>query len=206
MAPNSSPHSTLSMPTAWHTLAAEQAADLLNSDRATGLTDPQVAERREKYGSNELIEMGGRSPLEILWDQFKNIMLLMLIAVAVISAILDIREAMALGKFIFPKDAVAIFVIVLLNGILGYVQESGAEKALAALKDLASSKVRVIRDSKTLEVDSKELVPGDVMLLEAGVKVSADGRLLESANLQIRESALTGESQAVNKQPQAQLA
>jgi Ca2+-transporting ATPase len=205
MAQNSLSHSTLSTPTAWHTLVAEQATDLLGSNRADGLTDPQVVERREKYGSNELIEMGGRSPLEILWDQFKNIMLLMLIAVAVISAILDIREAMALGKFIFPKDAVAIFVIVLLNGILGYVQESGAEKALAALKDLASSKVRVIRDSKTLEVDSKDLVPGDIMLLEAGVKVSADGRLLESANLQVRESALTGESQAVNKQPQAQL-
>jgi len=205
MALNPSPHAAFSSSTAWHTLVADQAIDLLNSDRTTGLTEAQVTERREQYGANELIEMGGRMPLEILWDQFKNIMLLMLIAVAIISAILDIREAMALGKFIFPKDAIAIFVIVLLNGILGYLQESGAEKALAALKDLASSKVRVIRNSKILEVDSKELVPGDVMLLEAGVKISADGRLLESANLQVRESALTGESQAVNKQTQVQL-
>ncbi|HEY9626352.1 MAG TPA: cation-translocating P-type ATPase [Coleofasciculaceae cyanobacterium] len=205
MSPKPLTDASLSTPIAWHSQTAEQATDLLNSDRATGLTESQVAERLEKYGSNELIEMGGRSPLEILWDQFKNIMLLMLIAVAIISAILDIREAMALGQFIFPKDAVAIFVIVLLNGILGYAQESGAEKALAALKDLATSKVRVIRNDKTLEVDSKELVPGDVMLLEAGVKVSADGRLLEASNLQIRESALTGESQAVNKQTNAQL-
>src|SRR6478735_2680795 len=117
-------------------------------------------------------------------------MLLMLIAVAIISAVLDTREALTKGTFIFPKDAVAIFVVVILNGVLGYLQDSGAEKALASLKNLASSKVRVIRDGKTLEVESKELVPGDVMLLEAGVKVPADGRLLEAVNLQVRESAL----------------
>ncbi|HEY9647613.1 MAG TPA: cation-translocating P-type ATPase [Chroococcidiopsis sp.] len=186
--------------TAWHTCPPEQVVELLKSDRTIGLSSSQVAQRLQQHGPNELIETGGRSRLEILWDQFKNVMLLMLIAVAVISAVLDIREAQALGKFVFPKDAIAIFVIVLLNGILGYVQERGAEKALAALKDLASSRVRVIRDDKTSEIDSKELVPGDIMLLEAGVKVSADGRLLEAANLQVREAALTGEAHAVNKQ------
>jgi Ca2+-transporting ATPase len=120
--------------------------------------------------------------------------------VALISAGLDIHQAMETKEFIFPKDAVAIFVVVLLNGVLGYVQESGAEKALAALKNLSSSKVRVIREGKTEEIDSKELVPGDLMLLEAGVKVPADGRILEAVNLQIRESALTGEAEAVLKQ------
>jgi P-type Ca2+ transporter type 2C len=189
----------------WHTVSAEHVTESLQSDRATGLSSQQVAERLERYGPNELIETQGRSPLDIFVDQFKNIMLIMLIAVAVISAILDIREAMALNQFIFPKDATAILVIVLLNGILGYVQESGAEKALAALKNLASSKVRVIRDGKTLEIDSKELVPGDVMLLEAGVKIPADGRILEEANLQVREAALTGESHAVNKEVEVQL-
>jgi len=191
--------------TAWHTLPSEQVTELLQSDRISGLDAAQVSDRSAKYGANELIETGGRSAWTIFIDQFKNIMLIMLIAVAIISAILDIREAMASARFIFPKDATAILVIVLLNGVLGYVQESGAEKALAALKNLASSKVRVIRDGKTLEVDSKELVPGDVMLLEAGVKVPADGRLVEAINLQVRESALTGESHAVNKQVNVEL-
>jgi P-type Ca2+ transporter type 2C len=184
----------------WHTLKAENAVNLLESDRTLGLRTGQIEKSLERHGINELTETAGRTPLEILWDQFKNIMLLMLIAVAVISAILDIREAITSGQFVFPKDAVAIFVVVILNGVLGYIQESGAEKALAALKNLASSKVRVIRDGKTIEVESRELVPGDVMLLEAGVKVAADGRILEASNLQIRESALTGEAHAVSKQ------
>jgi P-type Ca2+ transporter type 2C len=190
---------------AWHTIEVDQALLKLTSDRTRGLSTTQIAKKQQHYGSNELVETGGRTPLEIFWDQFKNIMLLMLIAVAIISAILDVRESFTAGKFIFPKDAVAIFVVVLLNGVLGYIQESGAEKALAALKNLASSKVRVIRDSKPVEVESKELVPGDIMLLEAGVKVAADGRLVEAANLQVREAALTGEAHAVNKQAEVLL-
>ncbi len=190
---------------AWHTLDVDSALLVLKSHRTFGLTTAQVTEKQRLCGSNELVEMKGRTALEILWDQFKNIMLLMLIAVAIISAILDIREALASGKFIFPKDATAIFFVVFLNGILGYLQESGAEKALAALKNLAGSKVRVIRDTKPMEIESKELVPGDVVLLEAGVKVAADGRLLEVANMQVRESALTGEAHAVNKQAEALL-
>lgn len=186
---------------AWHTLAAKNSLELLNSDRDCGLTSQDAADRLQRYGPNELTEEAGRSPLEILWDQFKNVMLLMLIAVAVISAILDVREGFTTGKFPFPKDSIAIFVVVILNGILGYLQESRAEKALAALKGLSSPRIRVIRDSKPMEVNSEDLVPGDVMLLEAGVKISADGRLIESANLQVRESALTGEAHAVSKQP-----
>jgi P-type Ca2+ transporter type 2C len=186
--------------TNWHTVEAEKALRSLESDRANGLTSQQVTERLQRYGTNELIEMGGRSSFDILIDQFKNIMLLMLIAVAIISAALDIHTAMASGKFVFPKDAVAILAVVLLNGILGYVQESGAEKALAALKTLASSKVRLWRDGNLLEIDAKDLVPGDIILLEAGVKVPADGRILEEANLQIREAALTGEAHAAEKQ------
>jgi P-type Ca2+ transporter type 2C len=186
--------------TNWHTVEAEKALRSLESDRTNGLTSQQVTERLQRYGTNELIEMGGRSSFDILIDQFKNIMLLMLIAVAIISAALDIHTAMASGKFVFPKDAVAILAVVLLNGILGYVQESGAEKALAALKTLASSKVRLLRDGNLLEIDAKDLVPGDIILLEAGVKVPADGRILEEANLQIREAALTGEAHAAEKQ------
>jgi Ca2+-transporting ATPase len=121
-------------------------------------------------------------------------MLLMLIAVALVSLVLDLQEG---G---FPKDAIAIFAIVLLNGMLGYLQESKAEKALAALKSMTSPRVRVIRDGQEQEVDAKALVPGDIILLEAGVQVPADGRLLNAANLQIREAALTGEAEAVTKQ------
>jgi len=194
-----------SLPAVWHNLETEKALRLLQSDRQAGLTTQQAEERLQRYGSNELEERGGRSAWAILLDQFKNIMLLMLIAVAIISAILDVRSALAEGVTPVPKDAISIFAIVILNGALGYIQESRAEKALAALKKLASPKVRIIRDGKTVEVDSRGLVPGDLMLLEAGVQVSADGRLLEASNLQVRESALTGEAHAVNKRAEVEL-
>ncbi|NJL23536.1 MAG: magnesium-transporting ATPase, partial [Leptolyngbyaceae cyanobacterium SM1_3_5] len=145
--------------TAWHSIEPEKALEILQSDRQRGLTNEQVRERRERYGLNELEEGAGRSSWAILLDQFKNIMLIMLIAVAVISAFIDIRGALARGETPFPKDAISIFAIVILNGALGYIQESRAEKALAALKKLSSPKVRVIRDGRTSEVDSKELVP-----------------------------------------------
>ncbi|CAN1210279.1 cation-translocating P-type ATPase [Tumidithrix helvetica PCC 7403] len=185
--------------TAWHTLEADKSVLLLESDRDSGLTTKQVDERLQTYGTNELIEKAGRPSLEIFIDQFKNIMLVMLIAVALVSGAIDIR------KGDFPKDAIAIFVIVLLNGILGYVQESRAEQALAALKRMATPKVRVIRNGTVMEVAGRQIVPGDVMLLEAGVQVAADGRLLEAQNLQVRESALTGEAEGVIKQAELEL-
>ena len=183
----------------WHTLEVDKTIQILDSDRGTGLSSQQVEQRLQQYGLNEIQETGGRSALTILIDQFKNIMLLMLIAVAIVSAILDIR-----GNN-FPKDAIAISLIVILNGILGYVQESRAEKALAALKRLSAPLVRVLRDGRLAEVDAKQLVPGDVMLLEAGVQLAADGRLIEESNLQVRESALTGEAAAAEKQADLQL-
>ena len=184
----------------WHTVNLEEITELLQSDRANGLSFDDVGQRQKHFGSNELKETAGRSALTILWDQFTNIMLIMLIGVAIVSAILDLQQ----GNF--PKDAIAIFSIVILNGILGYFQESRAEKALAALKSLSSPHVRVIRDGTPQEIDAKELVPGDIMLLEAGVQVAADGRLLEAQNLQIAESTLTGEATAIDKDARANLA
>jgi len=184
--------------TAWHTLEVDESLTALHSTR-TGLTAQQVIERQAQYGENVLVETPGRSTWSILVDQFTNIMLLMLIAVAVVSGVLDLRRGS------FPKDAIAIFSIVILNGVLGYLQESRAEKALSALKRMSSPKVRVIRQGKTMEVASKELVPGDVMLLEAGVQVAADGRLIDVASLQVREAALTGEAQALMKQAELKL-
>jgi Ca2+-transporting ATPase len=178
----------------WHTLCVEASLNKFHSDADKGLNPEQISQRQQYFGPNELKDTGGRSPLTILWEQFTNIMLVMLMAVAVISAVLDVR------KGTFPKDAVAIFSIVVLNGLLGYLQESRAEKALAALKRLSSPKVRVIRSGNVQEISAKELVPGDIMLLEAGVQIAADGRLIEAQNLQIRESALTGEAETVNKQ------
>ncbi|WP_017654951.1 cation-translocating P-type ATPase [Fortiea contorta] len=187
----------------WHSLEVNKALDLLDSNADSGLTPQEVEQRSQKYGPNELQETGGRSTWEILLDQFKNIMLLMLIGVALISGILDLIAwqggTLKPGEVPF-KDTIAIMAIVILNGILGYVQESRAEQALAALKKLASPLVRVIRNGRLVDVAAKELVPGDVMLLEAGVQIAADGRLIEQANLQVRESALTGEAEAVNKQ------
>ncbi|MGA7933063.1 MAG: HAD-IC family P-type ATPase, partial [Kovacikia sp.] len=199
MSANLSPSSSLPL---WHTLELEGSLRQLESNRETGLTSQQVSIQLERYGPNELVESDGRSNWQILLDQFTNIMLILLIVVALISGILDFTDLRAgkldVGEIPF-KDTIAILAIVVLNGLLGYLQESKAEKDLVALKKLASSRVRVVRDSRISEVDSKELVPGDIMLLEAGVQVSADGRLLEGSNLRIRESALTGEAHAVSK-------
>jgi Ca2+-transporting ATPase len=186
-------------PSSWHTVGIDKTLSELSSNKDTGLSSKQVSERLQQYGTNELEETGGRSSWSIFVDQFTNIMLLMLMGVAVISGFLDIKSNT------FPKDAIAIFAIVVLNGILGYFQEQSAEKALAALKNLSSPLVRVLRNGKTSEIAAKELVPGDVMLLEAGVKIAADGRLIESNNLQVRESALTGEAIAATKQANLEL-
>ncbi len=173
---------------AWHSLDFQTALTLLKSDQLEGLSYVQVQERAAEFGSNELEEAARRSIWYILLDQFTNIMLIMLIAVAVVSALLG--EA---------KDAIAILVIVGLNGLLGYVQESRAEQALAALKKLSAPIVRGIRQGSIQELPGQELVPGDIVLLEAGGQVPADGRLLEAVNLRVREAALTGEAQPVSK-------
>lgn len=177
----------------WHTISPEKAVELLNSDASNGLFGDEIHRRRKYFGKNELKQTAGRSKLSILLDQFTNIMLVMLMAIAIISAILDLRRGS------FPKDSIAIFTIVILNGILGYVQESKAEKALAALKKLSSTQIKVIRDGTTQQVDAEELVLGDIILLEAGVQIAADGHLLEAQNLQVSESTLTGEATAVTK-------
>ncbi len=193
----------------WHTESTRHTLDLLQSNLDQGLSAQQVADRQVKFGPNELEEAAGRGKWEILLDQFKNIMLVMLIGVAIVSGILDFVSwqsgTMKAGDIPF-KDTVAILAIVVLNGLLGYFQESNAEKALAALKKMSSPIVRVIRDGKVSEINSKDLVPGDIMQLDAGVQIAADGRLLEAASLRIRESALTGEAQAASKEPGQELA
>ncbi|MEO0768661.1 MAG: cation-translocating P-type ATPase [Cyanobacteria bacterium J06649_4] len=184
----------------WHTLNSDEALAALTSDAMAGLAGPEASKRLADYGPNELKETGGRSRLDILLSQFADVMLLMLIGVAIVAAVLDVRAGT------FPKDAIAIMTIVIINAVLGYLQESRAEQALAALKSLSSPDVRVVRDGESKQISAKDVVPGDVMLLEAGDQVAADGRLLQSAALQVRESALTGEATAVGKRAEDVLA
>ncbi|NES82941.1 MAG: cation-translocating P-type ATPase [Moorea sp. SIO2B7] len=190
----------------WHTQSVETTLELLHSNAETGLNAQEVQRRLQHYGSNEIQEIAGRSNWEILLDQFKNIMLLMLIVVAIISGILDLVELQSgsASEEIVPfKDTIAILLIVILNGVLGYLQETRAEKALAALKRLSSPKVRVIRNGNPIEVDAPTITPGDIILVEAGTQLCADGQIIEASNLQLRESALTGEANAVKKQPES---
>ncbi len=192
---------------AWHTLTIDRTLARLETDDRIGLTDRQIIDRQQEFGANELVTAATRQWWQILLEQFTNIMLVMLMVVAVVSGIFDFMEIQAGKTSGLPfKDTIAILSIVILNGILGYFQESRAEQALAALKRMAAPKVRVLRDSRISEIDGRELVPGDVIHLEAGNQLAADARLLESVQLQIRESALTGEATASSKTAETELA
>ncbi|WP_398322369.1 HAD-IC family P-type ATPase, partial [Vulcanococcus sp.] len=184
--------------TAWHNLPAETCLKQLEGS-LEGLSTAAAARRLADLGPNKLELSAGRSALEILWDQFSNVMLIMLLAVAAVSA------AVSLHQREFPKDAIAILVIVVLNGLLGYLQESKAQQALLALRDMAQPLVQARRDGEWQRLSSELLVPGDLIRLEAGDRVPADARLLEVADLGVREAALTGEAEAVFKQAELQL-
>lgn len=171
----------------WHTLSTQAALEQLGSAEH-GLTQKAIDEKRTVFGFNELIERGIKSPWAILWEQMTAIMVIILIIAAIISA--------ALGDY---KDAIAIMAIVILNAILGFTQEYRAEKAMAALRKLAVPIVKVRRNGHVLEISARDLVPGDIVLLEAGGFAPADGRLLENINLRVQEAALTGESEPVEK-------
>ena len=177
------------MHTHWHTLTATETVARLETDADNGLTEQQVQERLQQFGQNKLEERGGRKPWAILWEQLTSVMVLILIAAAVVSALL--------GKV---TETVAIAGIVLLFTVLGFAQEYRAERAMAALRKLAIPFVRVIRGGAQQEVTADDLVPGDIVLLEAGNSIPADLRLLESSNLRVQESILTGESEPVEKE------
>ena len=176
----------------WHALAPEACLEALGAS-SEGLSTAQCAERLARLGLNRLELKAGRSNLRILWDQFSNVMLIMLLAVAAVSA------GVAYAAQRFPKDAIAIVLIVGLNALLGYLQESRAQQALQALRDMAQPLVTVRRDGLWQRLPSEQLVPGDLIRVEAGDRVPADARLLEVAELGLREAALTGEAEAVNK-------
>jgi Ca2+-transporting ATPase len=177
----------------WHSLPPEDCLRRLDAGRE-GLSGVEAARRLEEEGPNRLELAPGRSHLRILWDQFSNVMLIMLLAVAAVSAVVAVVEQK------FPKDAIAIVLIVVLNALLGFLQESRAQKALLALRQMAQPLVQVRRDGQWQRLGSEQLVPGDLIRLEAGDRVPADGRVLEVAELGLREAALTGEAEVVAKQ------
>ncbi|MEO6421137.1 MAG: HAD-IC family P-type ATPase, partial [Candidatus Nitrotoga sp.] len=176
----------------WHTLTTDEVEQRLQTSQQSGLSSADAAKRLTQYGANELKEQRARSTWRMLLDQFTDFMIVVLIGAAVVSGIVgDVG------------DTIAIIVIVILNAVIGFVQEYRAQQAMAALKRMAEAGAHVLRDGRTEIVNASVLVPGDVVLLEAGNVVPADLRIIETARLKIDESALTGESVAVEKQTQA---
>src|SRR5512134_1381105 len=173
--------------TEWHALKAQEVLDHLKVEHG-GLTSEEATRRLDHYGPNQLREAVRPSFLQMLWEQLNNFVVILLIVASVISALL--------GDYV---EAAAIMAIVVLNAILGIVQERRAEEALAALKKLAAPDAQVMRDGHRLSVPSYELVPGDLVFLESGNFIPADIRLLEAINLRVEEASLTGESLAVQK-------
>lgn len=172
----------------WKSSPPADILEALETSRANGLSEAEVAARRERYGENRLREGRRTTLVERFLAQFRNVLIYILLLAAFVSGVL--------GEL---TDAIVIAAIVVLNAIIGVIQESRAEEAIAALKKLSSPRALVRREGRTKEIESTEIVPGDVVILEAGRVVPCDLRLIESANLKVEESALTGESVPVEK-------
>lgn len=174
----------------WYQYSASAVLIDLESDSHSGLTQEEAQKRYTEYGPNELVERNVRQPWKILLEQLTGFLTLILIGAAVVSAVI--------GEGV---DAVVILAIVVLNAALGFSQEYSAEKSMAALKRMAVPRVKIRRGGQIEEISARELVPGDIVLLETGNLVPADGRVIESINLRVQEAALTGESEPVDKEP-----
>ncbi len=172
----------------FHSVSAEEALKKLQSDSRIGLTGGEAAARLSRYGANALIETRRKSLLSLFLEQFTDFLVIILIAAAVVSGFL--------GEWL---DAGAILAIVVLNAVVGFVQEYKAEQALEALKKMVAPQARVLRDGGEKKISARELVPGDIVFLEAGDQIPADCRLLEAMSLQVSEAALTGESTPISK-------
>ena len=187
MAEKTNPASAVETPI-WHTLNARELAQHLDVNPDAGLTQDEAAHRLALHGENAIRERPPRPQWLMFLDQFNDFMILVLLVAAIVSGI--VGEA---------KDTLAIIVIVLLNALIGFVQEIRAERALAALKKMSASSALVLRDSERITLAATELVPGDVVLLEAGNVIPADLRLTESAQFKVDESLLTGEALTIEK-------
>ncbi len=187
-------------------MEVEEVLHALQSD-LKGLSDGEAELRLRKFGFNELKKRERASPLRIFLDQFKNIFVIMLLIAIIISIVIGWYEAqvatqphVAIETYV---DAIAIGAIVVLNAVVGFVQEFRSERAMEAMEKLTSPRARVLRGGRDAMIPAKEVVPGDVLLLETGDRVAADGRLLEVVDLSVDEAILTGESAPVNKNANA---
>jgi Ca2+-transporting ATPase len=171
----------------WHQKDIDTVIAELDTSRK-GITSKKAKQLLKQYGPNTLIEKKKRTPFMMLLDQFRDFMIIVLIIAAVISGFI--------GEL---TDTIAIIVIVVLNAIIGFVQEYRAERAIAALKRMSAPTAHVVRDGQSTHIPARELVPGDLVILEAGNIVPADLRLLDAPQLKAVESALTGESESVEK-------
>ena len=173
---------------AFHDQPFEKVLASLGANAESGLSETEASRRLKEYGPNRLIETKREGPLTILLNQFKNVMVLVLLVAAVISALThDV------------SDAFVILIISVVNAVIGFIQEYKADRAMAALAQMAQPQAKVIRDGEVMEIASAEIVPGDIILLESGSRVPADARILESSALKIEEAALTGESVPIEK-------
>src|SRR5690606_18366424 len=180
--------------TLWHSTSLDQVQKQLEVELVTGLSDQEARKRLEKQGRNK-IEGRRRKPIwRLFLEQFQDVLIYILLGAIVVTSLM--------GEYI---DAIVILIVILVNATLGVIQEVKAGNAIEALSQLTSPKAVVRRNGKVKEIDSEEIVPGDVVLLEAGVQVPADIRLGESVNLRIEESSLTGESVSVEKTADAEL-
>ncbi|MBL8436284.1 MAG: HAD-IC family P-type ATPase [Zoogloea sp.] len=178
--------------TAWHALSPEEAARRLELDAAHGLIADEASRRLDAHGPNRLAERRPRPAWLKFFDQFRSVLIIILLGAAVLAG--------AIGNL---KDAVVIAVVVLLNASLGFIQEHRAEAALAALRKMLAPSARVRRDGEVQQIEAAGLVPGDLLLLEAGDRIPADARVLSAHSAEVAEAALTGESHAVPKQSHA---
>ena len=178
----------------WHTLTADDVMNQLNADSTTGLSERDAAHRLQEHGPNRLLEKPPRSIWLLLLDQFKGFLILVLIGAAVLA-----------GTIGDMKDSMAILVVVLINALLGFYQEYRAEQSLAALKKMLAPEAEVRRNGKTSMISAEQLVPGDIVLLDSGDRVPADGRVIVAHNFEVDESSLTGESHTVGKRSKALL-
>ena len=179
----------------WFNETVDETVKCLETDEEKGLNSSEVESRKEKYGLNELAAKKKKSTFVKFLEQFKDFMIIVLIISAVISGIVGVKQEGISGI----TDTVIILVVVIVNAIIGVLQENKAEKSLEALQKLSSHVAKVIRNGKLEVVQSRELVPGDIVILETGDYVPADLRIIEAVNLKAQESALTGESVPVEK-------
>lgn len=177
----------------WHSLSIDEVLKDFETDLEKGLTSEQVEKNREKHGLNEIISKGKKTVFAMLAEQFKDFMIIILLIAAAISGYVGVQEGEGFA------DSIIILIIVILNAIIGVAQELKAQKSLEALKNLSAPHCKVIRNGKVENLESKYLVPGDVVVLETGDNIPADLRIIEAVNLKIQESALTGESVPVEK-------